>query len=129
MEDCALFFDGPSFGSSVRFLYSFLSLSGDSFYPPNSQFVFTMVDATGLYRGKNFEVHLLTGQYNRTVTLVPITSASTSSSNSVTADAALAIGILSFFLSVIFAFVLSFKFKSHNHSHPMSTQQEMPNKN
>jgi hypothetical protein len=99
MEDCGLFFDGEGFGSTIRFLYTFLSLSGDSYYPKNTIFNFDMMYGTGLYYGKKYQIELLTGVSNRTITLTPISASTNESSNdqdgTESAYAALAISICS----------------------------------
>ena len=61
-----------------------------------------MIDGTGLYYGKRYDIKLVTGKYIRTTTLLPITSASSQDDNTKTiAEAGLAISILSIILVIV----------------------------
>ena len=115
-EDCTIFFDDPHipFGSSLRFMYSFLSLSGDSFWPPNSHFTFKMMYGTGRYYDTNYRIDMVTGKYNRTVSLIPITTSgsSESSNDDIKLNAALVLAVISLVVGLTVATLMVAPFKS-----------------
>lgn len=127
-EDCTLFFNqgvngvNSGFGSSVRFLYNFLSSTGNSYYPPGLQLSFISVSSTGTYFGNTYLLNLVTGaDGDRNVTMSIISSNNTKTSSTLSAGAKAGIVIATFIAAIAIA-VTAYLYR--NHRAPLSSMNK-----